>query len=60
MAERRLIIFIIGILFLIYINTVNVEEVAMQVDNKHIIGMGTGNNPIGEFVNVVYVFQKEK
>lgn len=51
----------IGLLVLfLCMGTVCATEVTMEVDSKHIIGMGSGNTPfdIGEFINVVYVISE--
>lgn len=57
MTKKCLIILLMGLLFLICISTVNAEEVTMKVDSKHIIGMGTGGQPVydEEYCNIVYV-----
>ena len=57
MIKKSLIILLMGLLFLICISTVNAKEVTMTVDNKHIIGMGTGIQSFydDKYCNIVYV-----
>lgn len=57
---KRLILILTIIAVLLCIGTVNATEVTMQVDSKHIIGMGNGNTPLdyNDFINVVYVISE--
>lgn len=63
MTTRKLLIVILILITLLFcIGTVNATEVTMNVDSKHIIGMGSGNTPfdIDSFVNVVYVLSERE
>ena len=52
---RKWLIICLIVLFFICLSTSYATEVTMKVDSKHIVGMGTGNTPFGDFCNVVYV-----
>ena len=62
MTGKRLLLILTVIVILLCIGTVNATTVTMEVDSKHIIGMGSGNTPfdIDNFVNVVYVISEMK
>lgn len=58
---KKTLIFILTLMTILFcIGTVNAEQVTMDVDSKHIIGMGNGNTPFDydEWVNVVYVISE--
>ena len=62
MTENRLILLLIVISVFLCIGAVNATQVTMNVDSKHVIGMGNGNSPIDfdGFINVVYVISERE
>ena len=62
MSKKRLVLFVSIIIILLSIGIVSATEVTMNVDSKHIIGMGNGNTPFDydSWVNVVYVISEMK
>ena len=59
---KRLILILTAISILLCVGTVNATEITMDVDSKHIIGMGNGNTPwdYDNFINVVYVISERQ
>lgn len=62
MNGKRLLLILIIIGILLCIGTVNATTVTMEVDSKHIIGSGLGNDPLDfeSCINVVYVISEMK
>ena len=60
MTKKTLILILTLMTLLFCIGTVNAEQVTMDVDSKHIIGMGNGNSPLDydNWINVVYVISE--
>lgn len=62
MIEKlSILLILIGTIFLC-IGSVCATEVTMNVDSKHIIGMGSGTDPldIDEFINPMYVISERQ
>lgn len=62
MTVKRLLLILTIIVILLCIGTVNATTVTMEVDSKHIIGSGLGNDPLymESSINVVYVISEMK
>lgn len=58
MNKKVILLFCLIIAALFCIGTVCATEVTMIVDSKHIVGMGSGNTPIDEFANPMYVISE--
>ena len=59
--NNRLIACVIAcVVALLLVGAVNATQVTMNVDSKHIIGMGSGNKPFPpeKSINVVYVISE--
>lgn len=59
---KQLILILTVISILLCMGTVNATQITMDVDSKHIIGMGNGNTPFDydNFINVVYVISERQ
>lgn len=59
---KHLIFILTVISILLCMGAVNATQVTMDVDSKHIIGMGNGNDPFNydKFINVVYVISERQ
>lgn len=59
---KRLIFILTVISILLCVGTVNAAQITMDVDSKHIIGMGNGNVPFDSdnYINVVYVISERQ
>lgn len=59
---KQLILILTVISILLCMGTVNATQITMDVDSKHIIGMGNGNSPFDydNFINVVYVISERQ
>lgn len=60
--NKKIILILILILIVFCVGTVNATQVTMDVNSKHIIGMGCGNSPLDydNFINVVYVISERQ